>query len=133
VCISGPMSGVVLVGRGEGAAAREADINASPGMLSLEHLLIHLIEIDCWRGDVEQARARLERSSGMKSHEGVEYVADYRLHEALLLRAEGSARAAQEALDVTLEARFELGTSYLGVKLAFVEALECAFELGDTG
>jgi class 3 adenylate cyclase/tetratricopeptide (TPR) repeat protein len=130
---AGPISTLVLLGRWGEALAREAEMSAAPGTVSVEHLLIHLVEIDCWRGNVEQARARLERSSGLKTHESVDYVASYRFHEALLLRAEGSARAGQEVLDLALEARSELGTSALPVKLAFVEALECAFELGDTG
>jgi len=130
---AGPISALVLLGRWDEALAREAEINAVAGMVSVEHLLVHLIEIDCWRGNVEQARSRLERSSELKTHEGPEYVASYRLHEAQLLRTEGRARAAQEALDGVLEARSELGISYLHVKLGFVEALECAFELGDTG
>jgi tetratricopeptide (TPR) repeat protein len=129
---AGPISTLVLLGRWDEALAREAEINASPGM-SVEHLLVHLMEIDCWRGDPQHARVRLERSSGLKSHESVDYMASYRFHEALLLRTEGNARAAQETLDAALEARSELGTSSLPVKLAFVEALECAFELGDTG
>jgi tetratricopeptide (TPR) repeat protein len=130
---AGPISTLVLLGRWDEALAREAEMNEVAEMLSLEHLLLPLIEIDCWRGNVEQARVRLERSSALKTHESVDYVASYQLHEAQLLRAEGSARAAQEVLDRALEARSELGTSDLPVKLAFVEALECAFELGDTG
>jgi class 3 adenylate cyclase/tetratricopeptide (TPR) repeat protein len=129
---AGPISALVLLGRWDEALAREAEINAAVGMVPVEHLLVHLIEIDCWRGNVEQARSRLERSSQLKTHEGLEYVASYRLHEAQLLRTEGSARAAQEAVDAVLEARSELGVSLLHVKLGFVEALECAFELGDT-
>jgi hypothetical protein len=69
-------------------------MNTAPGTASVEHLPLHLVEIDWWRGNVEQARARLERSSGLKTHESVDYAASYRFHEALLLRAEGSARGA---------------------------------------
>ena len=129
---AGPISALVLLGRWEEALAREAEINAA-GMVSVEHLLVHLVEIDCWRGDVEHARARLERSVELKTHEAVDYATGYLLHEAQLLRTEGNLRAAQEALKPVLEARSELGISYIGVKLGFVEALECAFELGDTG
>jgi hypothetical protein len=42
-------------------------------------------------------------------------------------------RAAQVTIEPVLEARSELAISYLQVKLGFVEALECAFALGDTG
>ena len=54
------------------------------------------------------------------------------LHEAFVLAAEGKPRAALEALEPVLEARDQLGIRFLIVKLGFVEALECAFELGDT-
>jgi hypothetical protein len=50
----------------------------------------------------------------------------------LVLRTEGNVRAAQEALEPVLQARSELGITYLPVKLGFVEALECAFELGNS-
>ncbi len=129
---AGPISALVLLGRWDEALAREAEVNAA-GMVSVEHLLVHLVEIDCWRGNVEQARSRLERSAELKTHESVDYATGYRLHEAQLLRTEGSLRAAQEALEPVLAARSELGISYLHVKLGFVEALECAFELGDNG
>jgi ATP/maltotriose-dependent transcriptional regulator MalT len=129
---AGPISALVLLGRWDEALAREAEVNAA-GMVAVEHLLVHLIEIDCWRGNVEQARSRLERSAELITHESVDYATGYRLHEAQLLRTEGSLRAAQEALEQVLAARSELGISSLPVKLGFVEALECAFELGDSG
>jgi class 3 adenylate cyclase/tetratricopeptide (TPR) repeat protein len=129
---AGPISALVLLGQWDEALTREAEINAA-GMVAVEHLLVHLIEIDCWRGNVEQARSRLERSAELKTHESVDYAMSYQLHSAQLLRTEGKLRAAQEALEQVLAARSELGISYLHVKLGFVEALECAFELGDTG
>jgi tetratricopeptide (TPR) repeat protein len=129
---AGPISALVLLVRWDEALAREAEVNAA-GMVAVEHLLVHLMEIDCWKGNVERARSRLERSAELKTHESVDYATSYRLHEAQLLRTEGSLRAAQEALEQVLAARAELGVSYHLVKLGFVEALECAFELGDTG
>jgi class 3 adenylate cyclase/tetratricopeptide (TPR) repeat protein len=127
---AGPVSTLVLLGRWDDALAREAEIRA--GTVSVEHLLVHLVEIDCWRGNFEQARSRLEQSSGLKAHESMDYSTAYRLHEAQLQRTDGSLRAAQEALEPVLGARAELGITSLGVKLGFVEALECAFELGDS-
>ena len=55
------------------------------------------------------------------------------LFEGMLLRAEGKPRAALEALEHWLSGEGELGITYLLVKLSFVEALEAASELGDTG
>jgi class 3 adenylate cyclase/tetratricopeptide (TPR) repeat protein len=127
---AGPISALVLLGRWDEALAREAEVNAI-GTVSVEHLLVHLVEIDCWRGNVEEARSRLERSSDLKAHETLEHVAGYLLHEAQVLRTEGNLRSAEEALAPVLEARTELGITFLNVKLGFVEALECAFGLGD--
>ena len=127
---AGAISALVLLGRWEEALEREAEITTA-GMVSVvDELLLHLVEIDCWRGDAEHARSRLERSE-TKTHEAPDYRAAYLMHEALLLRTEGNVRAAQEALEPVLQARSELGISYVVVKLGFVEALECAFEVGD--
>src|SRR5262249_32904393 len=128
---AGAVSALVLLGRWDEALAREAEIDVA-GMASVDHLLVHLVEIDCWRGDAERARSRLERNE-TPTHETVDHKTGYLLHEAMLLHTEGNLRAAQEALEPVLEARSELGIGYLSVKLGFIEALECAFELGDSG
>jgi class 3 adenylate cyclase/tetratricopeptide (TPR) repeat protein len=130
---AGPISSLALLGRWDEALAREEEITASGTLPILGHLLIHLVEIDCWRGDIEHARTRMEHVDELKMHESLDYVSSYRLHEAQLLRTEGDPRAAQAALEPILETRSEISISDLQLKLAFVEALECAFELGDTG
>jgi hypothetical protein len=107
------------------------DMRAAGAAGSAEHLLMHLIEIDCWRGNLEQARTRLERAAEFATSEHTESHTAYRLHEAQLLRAEGNPRAALTALEPVLEARSILGITFLTVKLGFVEALEAAFALGD--
>jgi class 3 adenylate cyclase/tetratricopeptide (TPR) repeat protein len=127
---AGPISALALIGRWDEALAREAEVSAA-GMVSVDEALLPLVAIDCWRGDAEHGRSRLEQNE-TKTHEAVEYRASYLLHEALVLRTEGNVRAAQEALEPVLQARSELGITYLPVKLGFVEALECAFELGDS-
>ena len=128
---AGPISSLVLLGRWDEALAREAEIDTS-ARIPVE-ALVHLVEIDCLRGDVEHARARLEKLVELKNHESLDYASGYLLHEAHLLRTEGNVRAAQVTIEPVLEARSELAISYLQVKLGFVEALECAFALGDTG
>jgi class 3 adenylate cyclase/tetratricopeptide (TPR) repeat protein len=129
----GPISSLALLGQWDEALAREEEAKAG-GMLPLhDELLIHLVEIDCWRGDIEHARTRLEQHAELETHESLDYASGYGLHEAQLLRAEGDLRAAQRAVEPVLEGRSELGIGNLQVKLGFVEALECAFELGDTG
>ena len=115
----------------EEALARETDLRQSGTDVGAQHLLIHLIEIECWRGNLEQARSRLERSAELEDTENKEHLTTYRLHEAQVLRTEGNPRAALAALEPVLEARSELGITYLNIKLGFVEALEAAFALGD--
>ena len=130
---AGPISSLVLLGRWDEALAREEEVKAGGVVPFLDHLFVNLVEIDCWKGDIEHARTRLEHCGELKMHESLDYAASYGVHEAQLLRTEGEARAAQVALEPVLESRAELSTSNLQVKLGFVEALECAFELGDTG
>jgi tetratricopeptide (TPR) repeat protein len=127
---AGPISALVLLGRWDEALAREAEISAA-GMPSVDHLVVQLVAVDCWRGDADHARSRLEQNE-TKAHESMDYRTGYLVHEAMLLRTEGNLRAAQEALEPALAARSELGISQLTIKLAFVEALECAFGLGDS-
>lgn len=129
--LSGAVSGLVLIGRWEESSATEAE--ALQLESESEHpALLHLVAVDCARGDLAWARARLERVPGLREADEVQARASYLLHEAMLLRAEGKSRAALEALDEALAAQRELGVTYLTIKLAVVEALEAAFELGET-
>jgi class 3 adenylate cyclase/tetratricopeptide (TPR) repeat protein len=127
----GSISGLVLLGRWEEAFAREEELAQSGVAHSIENLLLHLVEVECWRGRLEEARARLERAAELKESESTESMTAYRLHEAHILRTEGKPEAALAALDAVLEARSELGITFLTVKLGFAEALEAAFALGD--
>src|SRR5713101_2077732 len=94
-------------------------------------LVAHLIEVDCWRGDLNGARARLEQAAELSRAEDIQGMTAYALHEAQVLRTEGNPRAALAALGPVLGARSEIGITFLTVKLGFVEALEAAFALGD--
>jgi tetratricopeptide (TPR) repeat protein len=88
------------------------------------------IAIDCWRGNLVEARAHLEKVAWLKDSE-IQAWTGYRFHEAQVLRAEGKPRDALEVLEPAL-ATDELGITFLTKKLAFVEALEAAFECGDS-
>jgi tetratricopeptide (TPR) repeat protein len=129
---AGPISSLALLGRWDEALAREEEVKASGVLPIRDELLVHLVEIDCWRGDIEHARTRLEQHAELEMHESWDYASGYALHEAQLLRTEGDLHAAQRALEPVLDSLPELGISNNQVKLGFVEALECAFELGDT-
>ncbi len=132
VWLTGAVSGLVLLGRWEEAAAKEAEALQLESESGHEYGLLHLVAVDCARGELAQARARLERSAGLREADDDQARASYLLHEGMLLRAEGKPRAALEALDEARAALRELGISYLTVKLGVVETLETAFELGET-
>ena len=133
IFLAGPISALVLLGRWDEALDRAVETQnlLQGGMQAHELLLTHLIEIDCWRGDLAEARARLEGRSHLREIDDNQARSAYMLHEAQVLRTEGKPRAALEPLEAVL-AMEELGITFLTVKLAVVEALEAAFELGDT-
>ncbi len=129
--LAGQISTLVLLGRWDEALEHAAELEAS-GLLGVttRSLLLHLVEIDCWRGQPGQARARLDGHTA--SGEDIQIRSAFALHEAMVLRAEGNARAALEAIERELaQILDELGVTFLTVKLTLVEALEAAFELGD--
>ena len=127
---AGNVSTLVLVGRWHDAIAIADQLAEDPQSHMVANMTVHAVEIDCWRGDVERARERLGSNASTDSDDP-QALASQALHEAMVLRAEGNPRAALEALRPALEAREELGVRFLIVKLGIVEALECAFELGD--
>jgi predicted ATPase/class 3 adenylate cyclase len=131
-CLAGPITGLVQLGRWDEAFERASEAEGLPGAEHLLNLLLPLVDIDCLRGKLAEARARLKSLSATRESEDIQTRGGYALTEAILLRAEGRPTAALEALEPVLAARDELGVSFLLVKVGIVEALECAFELGDT-
>jgi hypothetical protein len=128
---AGPISTLVLLGEWAQALARETEVRSGLVYDTTEYLLMFLVMIDCWRGNVVPARERLARTAGFGAAEAAELVTGHQMLEAQVLRTEGDARAALAALEPVLEGRSKLGITYLTVKLGFVEALEAAFALGD--
>jgi class 3 adenylate cyclase/tetratricopeptide (TPR) repeat protein len=133
IFLAGPISALVLLGRWEEAfaSAAEAEDVVQGGSEGPDTTPIHLVAVDCARGNLAEARARLEADAWLVESEDHQAWTGYRVHEAQVLRYEGKSRAALEALEPVLEMR-TLGTTFLTVKLGFVEALEAAYELGDT-
>jgi class 3 adenylate cyclase/tetratricopeptide (TPR) repeat protein len=130
----GDISSLVLLGRWDEAVAREVEVEAAGlDFGTADPTILYLIGVDCRRGQAEQARARLDRAAVLE-RETSEARSTNALHEAMVLRAEGDARAALETLDRELvQVVDELGVTFVSVKLILVEALESAFELGDMG
>ncbi len=132
IFLAGPISSFVLLGRWEEAFRREADLDdvAGSGIRAPDTVAIHLVAVDCSRGKLADARARLEDAAWLRDVDDIQASTGYRFHEAQVLRSEGNPRAALEALEPVLTTR-ELGITFLTVKLSVVEALEAAYELGD--
>jgi predicted ATPase/class 3 adenylate cyclase len=87
-----------------------------------------LVHIACWRGHVETARSLFERIAAQPPEDS-ESRATHALVEATVLRAEGNLVDATTTIETALASRDDLGPQFLLVKLAFVEALEIAWEL----
>lgn len=128
---TGCLSTLVLLGRWHEALDSAAELEGIEGIELARGQLQSVLEIDCWRGNVEQARRRLESDADLGESEEAQARSGYRLHEAMVLRREGKVRAALEALQTVIAARDTLGIRFLHVKLAIVEAIECALDLGD--
>jgi len=129
---AGPISSLVLLGRWDEALHRAREAEAFPGAEHNPELFLHLVEIDCWRGRPVEARAGLEHYSGNRESTEFQTRSAYALHDAMVLRAEGKPRAALEVLDNEIGIADELAYSFLTIKLCLVEALEAAFEAGDS-
>jgi tetratricopeptide (TPR) repeat protein len=90
-----------------------------------------LVEIHCARGNVAEARNLLEIQPDFRQSDDIQSRSGYLYAEARLLRAEGRLQDALAAAESVLALRADLGLSFLSVKLALVEAIDSAFELGD--
>jgi class 3 adenylate cyclase/tetratricopeptide (TPR) repeat protein len=125
---------LTALGRWQEAVAREELATSSgPASEALHAQLFELIAIDCWRGKRREARARLDGGESLRTADDPQVSSTYALHEAMVLRAEGRSAAALARIErVALRFRDALGVTNPTVKRMFVEALECAFEAGNT-
>ncbi len=131
--LSGQLSSQVLLGQWDEALELAADIHASGLVATNDSQMTHLVEVFCWRGDLAEAKARLETYAAANTEDELQSRTAYVLHEAMVLRFEGKPRAALETLERDLaQVVEELGVTFVVTKLMIVEALESAFELGDT-
>jgi hypothetical protein len=130
--LAGPLSAQVLLGHWDEALARAAEVDRLPQAEWIRHTMLHLIEIDCWQGRISDARARIDAHADARSSDDVQVFTGFDTHEAMVLRMEGKPRAALEAAERAVAGREALGITFLTVKLGVVEALEAAFDLGET-
>jgi len=132
VFLAGPISALVILGRWDEAVTRAAEVDeAVRGTTRAPNTgPIFLAAVECARGDVAAARARIETDRWLGDSDDPQARTSYRAHEAHVLRTEGKPREALDMVGPVLASR-DLGVTYLTIKLAFVEALEAAFEVGD--
>jgi predicted ATPase/DNA-binding SARP family transcriptional activator len=131
-CLGHLLEGHVLLGDWDAAlaVAEEMERSTHPGRLG-DSLTGGLPWLYVQRGEVEAARRALEAHGHLAGADEVQAHGSYAVAEALVLRAEGRPREALTAATRVLAARDALGTRHPIVKLAFVEAVESAFALGD--
>jgi class 3 adenylate cyclase/tetratricopeptide (TPR) repeat protein len=129
--LAGEISTLVLLGRWNEALERGAEFEETD-LAGVAYQLVHLVAVECSRGQLAQARIRFDRQPTVEA-EDFQTRSTYTAHEAMLLRLEGKPRAALEALERELAPSLqELGVRFLTVKLMLAEALEAAFDLGDS-
>jgi class 3 adenylate cyclase len=127
--IAGPISSLVLLGRWDEALARSDQVEvAAPDTAAL---LTPLAEIYCARGDLDSARQLLE-APGVRDTEEIQTHLGNLVSEAIIFRAAGELQRAQTLAEEACASSGILGITFLSVKLAYVEALEAHFALGDT-
>ena len=127
---AGFVSTLVMLGLWDDAAARlpRNDDVQSP---QVDFLLLPLVEALLQRGDLAGARGLLTRIVDAPESDDLQVKAGLLVAEAQILRAEGRHSEALQVATNALGARELLGGTYLPMKIALVEALEAALELGD--
>jgi tetratricopeptide (TPR) repeat protein len=128
----GTLSALVLLGEWDEAVGRVDGLE--PGAAArVASLVLHVVGVDCARGNVSLARRRLDDFSFAKTSDDPQSRLGYTHAEAIVLRAEGRPREALAAAEIGFAVMARgLGSTFLNVKLCFVEGLEAAFEAGDT-
>ena len=126
---AGNVSSFVLLGRWDEALTVANEIDPSE-VYSLQTSIA--VEVDCRRGRVVEARERIGRYTAALDTDDPQARSLYALSETIVLRAEGNASHALQTAEQALpEGVSRAGVGFFAVKLLLVEALECAFELGD--
>ena len=126
---SGNVSSHIALGHWDEALA-VADEFEPTGSSAVQASLV--VEVECRRGSIAQARERLGRHPSAFDTGDPQMQTTYAVSEATVLRAEGSARQALETIEQAVPlALSRVGMGFIGTKMLFVEALESAYELGD--
>jgi class 3 adenylate cyclase/tetratricopeptide (TPR) repeat protein len=126
---AGGVSADVLLGSWDAALAVADDLGSTEVHAVQAGLVV---EIECRRGRVVEARERLGRHASIVDTDDPQMQTMYAVTEAIVLRAEGNAGRALQTIERALPLGLSrVGMGFVGVKMLLAEALECAFELGD--
>jgi class 3 adenylate cyclase/tetratricopeptide (TPR) repeat protein len=127
---AGGVSTAVLLGRWDEALATAAEVDSTTAWGSIAILVV---DIECRRGLVAEARERLGRHTVALEADDPQIRATFAVAEVTVLRAEGNPGAALKTADHALvETQDRVGAGFIVTKLLIVEALESAFELNDS-
>jgi tetratricopeptide (TPR) repeat protein len=131
--LAGSISAFVLTGRWDVAYTRLDQIRSECSAFDFPESL-YIVSIACWRGQIEEAKELIQVYADLDSaNADLQVRASHALHEAMVARLEGDAHRCLTMIERDLPLSLdELGISFLTTKLMLVEALEAAFELGDT-
>jgi len=121
-----------LAGRWNEMLERAAELEqlGAHGIVATEFDAVAIVH--AMRGELERADALLDAGAGQAASPDVQARGMYFASRAVLLRARGESLRALESAEAAIEACKTLPVSFIGNKLALVEATEAAFDLGDT-
>jgi class 3 adenylate cyclase/tetratricopeptide (TPR) repeat protein len=127
---AGSVSSDLLLGRWDEAIAT-ADESDPSAAYAAQTMLV--VDIECRRGRVAEARERLGRYTAALETDDPQIRATLAIAEVTVLRAEGNPEAALRTAEQALpESLSRIGIGFVVTKMLQVEALECAFELGNS-
>ena len=124
---------LVAGGRWDEALERVADIHLeeSTTAFAAVEAMLTVPTIHIARGSLDEARGALAPFRPFADSADIQNRAAYAAALAAVLRSEGRIEESLARAREAFEARGVLGSNHPGVKLAFVEATEAAFALGD--
>jgi class 3 adenylate cyclase/tetratricopeptide (TPR) repeat protein len=130
IFLYGPISSLVMIGEWDEALARAVAAEGA-SVESVDALVLFVVNVDCARGNLAAARSRLDAQSALRTSDDPQVRMGYASAEAHVLGAEGRFDEALAVAESGIAFKDEVGTTFLNVKLCYVEALESAFALGD--
>jgi tetratricopeptide (TPR) repeat protein len=127
---------MIMRGQWNDAVERLAELRGAYDSVGVERLLgflLHVLPVFVNRGDIEAARELFEFCAAVDNSEELQARSSYLAARAALLRAEGRYREALQSAEEALKTGQELGTTSVAGKEGFVEAIESALAMDETG